>query len=76
MLMVTVHRVPSGKSGRNITVESGEAVTVKAPSATLEIPQVTLNGELVLNGSLNVKGDINATGTVMDTGGNSNHHSH
>ena len=64
------------KCGRNITVESGEPVVVKAPSATLDIPQVILNGELLVNGGLKVSGDIEATGTVMDIGGNSNHHSH
>ncbi|UZE21860.1 phage baseplate assembly protein V [Pseudomonas sp. B21-056] len=58
------------KCARNITVESGEPVVVKAPSATLEIPQVALNGNLQVNG------DINATGTIIDAGGNSNHHSH
>ncbi|KJZ61719.1 phage baseplate assembly protein V [Pseudomonas fluorescens] len=58
------------KCGRNITVESGGPVVVKAPSATLDIPQVTLNGNLQVNG------DIEATGMVMDLGGNSNHHKH
>lgn len=58
------------KCGRNITVEAGEPVVVKAPSAKLDIPQVTLNGNLQVNG------DINATGKVLDAGGNSNHHSH
>lgn len=58
------------KCGRNITVESGEPVVVKAPSATLDIPQVALNGNLQVNGN------INATGTILDAGGNSNHHSH
>lgn len=58
------------KCGRNITLEAGEPVVVKAPSATLDIPQVTLNGNLQVNG------DINATGAVMDVGGNSSHHSH
>lgn len=58
------------KCGRNITVEAGEPVVVKAPSATLDIPQVALNGNLQVNGN------INATGTIMDAGGNSNHHSH
>ena len=58
------------KCGRNITIESGDAVVVKAPSATLDIPQVTLNGNLQVNG------DIGATGMVMDLGGNSNHHKH
>jgi phage baseplate assembly protein V len=64
------------KCGRNITVEAGEPVVVKAPSATLDIPQVTLNGNLQLNGNLLVDGNVDATGTVMDAGGNSNHHSH
>ncbi|UVM53225.1 MULTISPECIES: phage baseplate assembly protein V [unclassified Pseudomonas] len=58
------------KCGRNITVEAGEPVTVKAPSAILDVPQVTLNGNLQVNGN------VNATGTVMDALGNSNHHSH
>jgi phage baseplate assembly protein V len=64
------------KCGRNITVEAGEPLVVKAPSATLDIPQVILNGDLLVNGGLKVSGDIEATGTVMDIGGNSNHHSH
>lgn len=64
------------KCGRNITVEASEPVTVKAPSATLDILQVTLNGNLQVNGNLGVNGNVNATGTVMDVGGNSNHHSH
>lgn len=58
------------KCGRNITVEAGEPVVVNAPSATLNIPQVTVNGNLQVNG------DVNATGAVMDVSGNSNHHSH
>ena len=64
------------KCGRNITVEASEPLVVKAPTATLDIPQVILNGELLVKGGLKVNGDIEATGTVMDIGGNSNHHSH
>ncbi|WP_248915870.1 phage baseplate assembly protein V [Pseudomonas moorei] len=56
--------------GRDITVEAGEPVVVKAPSARLDIPQVTLKGNLL------VDGDIEAKGKVLDGGGNSNHHSH
>ena len=58
------------KCGRNITVEAGGPVVVKAPSATLNIPQVTLSGNLQVNG------DIRASGTILDAGGNSNNHSH
>ncbi|MDR6915118.1 phage baseplate assembly protein V [Pseudomonas sp. 3296] len=64
------------KCGRNITVESGEAVVVKAPSVTLEIAQVTLNGDLQMEGNLSVGGNVDVKGTVMDVGGNSNHHDH
>ena len=64
------------KCGRNITVEADEPVVVKAPSATLDIPQVMLNGDLQVDGDLNVGGNVNVKGTVMDVGGNSNHHSH
>lgn len=58
------------KCGRNITVEAAGPVLVKAPSATLNIPQVTLNGDLQVNGN------ISASGSIMDAKGNSNHHSH
>lgn len=58
------------KCARNITLESGEPVVVKAPAATLAIPQVTLDGNLQVNGN------ISATGSILDVGGNSNHHIH
>ncbi|MGY1949452.1 phage baseplate assembly protein V [Pseudomonas pergaminensis] len=58
------------KCGRNITVEAGEPVVVNAPSATLNIPKMTLNGNLQVNGN------IDASGTIIDVGGNSNHHNH
>ncbi|MCP1457002.1 phage baseplate assembly protein V [Pseudomonas kilonensis] len=58
------------KCGRSIRVEAAGPLVVKAPSATLDIPQVTLNGDLQVNGN------VSATGTMMDVGGNSNHHRH
>lgn len=58
------------KCGRGITVEAAEPVVVKAPSATLDIPQVALNGNLQVNG------DIKATGSIIDEAGNSNNHKH
>lgn len=58
------------KCARNVTLEASEPVVVKAPAATLEIPQVALKG------NLQVMGNIEATGIIMDAGGNSNHHSH
>lgn len=58
------------KCASDVTLESGQPVVVKAPAASLVIPQVTLDGNLQVNGNINV------TGAVMDAGGNSNHHSH
>ncbi|QZP26230.1 phage baseplate assembly protein V [Pseudomonas mosselii] len=58
------------RCSRNITLEVGHPLVVKAPAATLEILQVTLKG------NLQVDGNINATGTILDVGGNSNHHTH
>jgi phage baseplate assembly protein V len=54
----------------NIAITANGPLVIKAPTATLDIQQVTLNGDL------QVKGDIQATGAVSDTTGNSNHHSH
>ncbi|MDU9028690.1 phage baseplate assembly protein V [Pseudomonas mediterranea] len=58
------------KCGGNITIEADEPLVIKAPSAKLDILQVTLKG------SLQVNGDVTVTGSIMDAGGNSNHHSH
>ena len=58
------------KCGGSIIIEAIEQVAVKAPSATLDILQVTLTGDL------QVHGDISADGRITDVGGNSNHHSH
>ena len=54
----------------NITIEAKALVLLKAPSATLEIPQINVTG------NLRIKGDIYASGTILDAGGNSNHHQH
>jgi phage baseplate assembly protein V len=64
------------KCSKNLSVECGQPVTVKAPSATLDIAEVVLNGNLKVSGNVNVGGSLEAAGTVMDGGGNSNHHSH
>lgn len=56
--------------GGSVTVESGEPLVLKAPSAMLQIPQVTVNGDL------QIIGNISASGTILDAGGNSNNHKH
>lgn len=58
------------KCSRNITLEAGQPLVVKAPSATLEISQVAPKD------NLQVEGNISETGTIMDAGGNRNHHTH
>ena len=64
------------KCAKNLSVECGEPVSVKAPSATLDVPDVTMTGNLKVGGNLDVGGDAKVAGTIMDGGGNSNHHSH
>lgn len=60
----------------NLDVQCGMPVTVKAPSVTLDAPDVKAMGNLSVAGNLEVTGNINTGGTIMDAGGNSNHHSH
>jgi len=64
------------KCAKNLSVECGEPVLIKAPSATLDIADVALNGNLKVSGNVEVGGNVETAGTVMDAGGNSNHHSH
>ncbi|MFJ4141412.1 phage baseplate assembly protein V [Pseudomonas sp. NPDC089734] len=64
------------KCARSLSVDCGEPVTIKAPSATLNIAEVALNGNLKVSGSVTVGGDVDVAGKVLDAGGNSNHHSH
>lgn len=47
---------------------------VKGPTTLQAGLSVTKGGSV--SGNLSVSGDLNATGKIMDTGGNSNHHSH
>lgn len=64
------------KCGRNITVKADSPMVVNAPSATLNVSQVVLKGDLQIEGALDVSGNVNVTGMLIDVGGNSNHHSH
>lgn len=64
------------KCSAGVTIEAGEAVLIKAAEGTLDIPQLTHNGQLSLAGNLGAEGNITATGSVMDTSGSSNHHSY
>jgi len=61
---------------KNLDVQCGMPVTVKAPSVTLDTPDVNATGNLSVGGNLAVAGNVNAAGKIMDVGGNSNHHSH
>lgn len=71
-----------------ITLTVGaSALTITAAGVFLSGPTVgmtagngagaaTLAGNFTMVGQLDVTGNVTASGTVMDTGGNSNHHTH
>ena len=61
---------------KNLDIQCGEPVSVKAPSATLDVSEVALNGNLKVSGDVEVGGNVDVAGTVMDGAGNSNHYSH
>jgi phage baseplate assembly protein V len=61
---------------KNLDVQCGMPVTIKAPVVTLDSPDVKATGNVSVGGNLEVTGNINAGGTVMDAGGDSNHHTH
>jgi len=65
---------------------AADSVTLDAPNTTCT-GDLTIGRSLIMGaggsgatatitGNVQVNGNINATGTVMDSGGNSNHHSH
>lgn len=53
-----------------VTLRAGGAVTLNAPSVTLNTSSVILNGDMQVNGN------VHASGAIIDSGGNSNHHKH
>ena len=59
-------------SHKNIEIkaESGASMSGGGGEAKIQGSPVRIQGDLI------VEGNISATGTIMDTGGNSNHHSH
>lgn len=65
--------------GSRITLAGG-GITLQAPTIGLSAGNgggtATLAGNFAMDGRLAVTGDVSATGTVMDSGGNSNHHTH
>lgn len=55
-----------------ITYQSGlMGISVTGGAVT-----TTFNGNVNMTGTFSLNGSLNATGTIMDSGGNSNHHSH
>lgn len=70
-----------------VTVRAAGLVTVKAPEVFLDTPLVRTSGDVQIGGSLGVagsgsgasvsiSGDVSVDGAVIDSGGNTNHHSH
>ncbi|MBI4621034.1 MAG: baseplate assembly protein [Desulfobacterales bacterium] len=69
----------------DVSTNIGGAWTIIADgTVTIQAPSIVLNGALsaggaganLISGDLNVDGNIQATGTIIDSGGNTNHHSH
>ena len=62
----------------------GEWTVIADGTVIIQAPNIVLNGALsagggggnLISGDLNVDGNIQATGTIIDSGGNTNHHSH
>jgi len=44
------------KVDKGATIEAGQAVTIKAPSLTIDCPNVTINGDIAHNGSMTTSG--------------------
>lgn len=76
------------EAGTSILLKAGTKVTVDAPNTEFT-GNVVVKGKLTYQGGLDgsggaatiegdvkVAGNVNASGTVMDSGGNSNHHTH
>jgi len=82
----TTAKVESGgdmtaKSGASMLVEAVDQIKLKAPDIAIEgnITATGTGGGAGTNsfaGNMSVDGNIDATGTVIDSGGNTNHHSH
>ncbi|MCM2494537.1 phage baseplate assembly protein V [Burkholderia glumae] len=76
-------------STAKVLLRAGEKVTVDSPETEFT-GNATVKGKLtyqggmagsggdgaMLTGSVRIDGDVSATGSIMDSGGNSNHHSH
>lgn len=59
-----------------IDVKSSGKVTLQCAELLVDSPRTTIKGALSVQGDLSVDGDVDASGAVMDSGGNSNHHTH
>lgn len=75
-----------------VDVTAEGPVTVRAPSVTIDSPQTTCTGKLLVQGKLTyqggmagsggegaaavIDGNVQVDGSVIDSGGNTNHHTH
>ncbi|MBB3118631.1 phage baseplate assembly protein V [Pseudoduganella violacea] len=75
-LQVKGSKTVSIENAETVSVTSGGAVTLKCPSLLVDCPSTTFKGALSVQGNISVDGDVDASGSIMDSGGNSNHHSH
>lgn len=75
------------KSGKTVTIEGAVSIVLRTPSLIIQglfgkacdalmTATFKLRGLLQQEGSHTLTGDVHAGGSVIDSGGNTNHHSH
>jgi len=79
-------RVQYDRAAHALTIDcsaSGGTVSIIAPDGVSIKGNVSIAGSLSvsggsasISGNLHINGNVNATGSVIDSGGNTNHHSH
>lgn len=89
VLAVTGVRRIEAEASTEILLKAGAKVTLETPEAELT-GNLLVKGKMTglgglavsggdgaqIQGNMNIGGDVAATGTIMDSGGNSNHHTH
>lgn len=65
------------KRGKLLHVSTGNKLEIDATNEVeITAPSIKLIGDVEIQGGLSATGNISSSGTIIDTGGNTNHHSH
>ena len=68
-------------ANKDITLISANTVNIKTGTLNIEAAvnlsgNMSMSGNMAMSGNMNVSGDVKASGSIIDSGGNTNHHSH